>query len=266
MSDMLQKQSSLSDRHLLKRFWPYVRPFRLMVVGAALSIPLVSLVGLLPPLLLMHGIDVNLGGEAPHPVLREVLTRLGLLGPLQQNRAGLWATCTLFWGVIMVEYLFRSVQIFALQYAGHQSVGLLRRGLYHHVMGQSASFFDTRPTGALLTRTTSDIESLGESLSTGVVTILADVFNMVAIGALMLMLSVKLTLVSFAVAPILVLVVNFFRTRLKDTFIRVRTTLAAVNAFLQEHLAGVRIVQLFNREAYTYGVFKTRNLANLRAV
>lgn len=252
------------DLRLLRRYWPFASPFRRLVFVALLSIPVVSLLALGPPFLMMHGIDVNLTGRPAKPVFAGMLELVGLASALEPGEHGLGVTCLLFVGVAIAEYLGRSLQVFTLQYAGHRSVGLLRQTLFRHVSSQSAAFFDRNPTGALLTRTTNDIESLGESLTTGAITILADVFNIVAIAAFMLTLSVKLTLVSFAIAPILVVVVNFFRRRLKETFLGVRRALAEVNAFLQEHLAGVGIVQLFNREAKTYEEFKSRSIKHLR--
>jgi ATP-binding cassette subfamily B protein len=252
------------DYRILKRFWPYARPFRWLILASILSIPAVSLLGLAQPMMLLHGIDVNLQG-IPAPAGRQSVFRLlGLEAALNRGLAGVTTSGLIFAGLVVAEYALRSLQIYTLQYAGLRSIGRLRADMYDHVSSQSASYFDRNPTGALLTRSTSDIEALGEALATGVVTILGDVFNLVAITIAMLLLKVELTLVSFAIAPVLIVVVNFFRKRLKEAFIGVRKTLAEVSAFLQEHLAGVRIVQLFNHEAKTYAAFKVKNLKNLR--
>lgn len=253
------------DLRTIRRFWPYARKYRVMILAAVISVPLVSIFGLLPPFLLMHGIDVNIQGHPPHAIVSTLMQWLGWNTPLLVGKTGLYATAALFFWVILVDYVARSLQTFVLQYAGSQSVGALRRALFEHVSSQSAGFFDRNPTGALLTRTTNDIEALGDSLATGVVTILGDIFNLIAISTFMLLLSPSLTLVTFAIAPLLVITVNFFRRKLKQYFLEVRRTLAEVNAFMQEHLAGVRIVQLLNKNERVYTQFKEKNTRNLRA-
>ncbi len=262
---MAERSTTLkADLALLARFWPYARPHRGIILGALLSIPLVSLLGLAPPFLLMHGIDVNLMGRAPHHLLQAALDATGLDTAATRGARGLAVTTFLFLGFVLAEYATRSVQVFALQYAGQRSVGALRRALYQHVSRQAPAFFDRNPTGALLTRTTSDVEALGESLTIGAVSLLGDLFNIAAILLFMAMLSLELTLVSFALAPLLFLLVNFFRKRLRETFVGVRKTLAAVNGFFHEHVEGVEVVQLFNREERTYREFKRVSVQNLR--
>lgn len=262
---MADATSFKKDLASLKRFWPYARPYRVMVTSAVISVPMVSIIGLLPPFLLMHGIDVNLQQHPPHQLLQSGLTALNWTAPLQVGYEGLKATSLLFFFSILLDYVGRSVQNYTLQYAGSKAVGLLRRSLYAHITNQSAGFFDRNPTGGLLTRTTNDIEALGESLSTGVVSILGDIFNLLAISLFMLFLSPSLTLVTFAISPILVLTVNFFRRRLKQSYLDIRRTLSDVNSFMQEHLSGVRIVQLMGKNVRTYEQFKAANIKYLRA-
>lgn len=249
----------------LMRFWPFVEPYRILLFGVLLAVPLVSTLGLIPPYLIMHGIDTNLQGREPHTLLTTFLTWAGWTEPLTPGMVGLSATCALFFVFIGLDYVGKSLQSYLLQLIGYRSVGALRTRIYRHVTGQSASFFDRNPTGALLTRSTNDIEALGDSLTTGVVTIVGDMFNLLAISLFMLFLNPTLTLVTFCIAPILIMVVNYFQRKLKESYIDVRKTLSDVNAFMQEHLSGVRLVQLFNQEARTVSTFKSRNVLNLRA-
>lgn len=254
-----------TDFQTLRRFWPFLEPFRVLLFTSVGLVPLISLVGLAPPFLLMHGIDVNLQGHPGHALIRWILTTFGLQQALLQGYEGLLVTTTLFFGSVGLEYVIKSLQTYALQFSGLSAIGALRRAIYRHITGQSARYFDRNPTGALLTRATSDVESLSESLTMGMVTLLTDVFNVLAITGFMLMLSPGLTLVTFLVAPVLVLVVNFFRRKMKVSFIEVRKTLAEVNGFMQEHLSGVRIVQLFAQEPAVSAQFKAKNLPNLKA-
>ena len=250
---------------MFARYWVYARPDRWVVFIALCAVPIVSVLGLIPPVLLMHGIDVNLMGHRAAPLMASILEGVGLGAVLEPGMGGLEATAWLFLGVVLTEYIARSVYVFGLQFAGQRSVGRLRSAIYKHITNQSAAFFDRRPTGELLTRATSDVEALGDSLSTGVVTILSDVLNVAAIATLMALLSWKLTVVTFAVTPLLVVVVNFFRKRLRANYLAVRQSLAELNAFLQEHLVGIEVVQLFGRERSTYVRFKERGFRYLRS-
>lgn len=251
--------------HVLQRYWPFVEPYRVLLFSVLLAVPVVSTLGLAPPFLIMHGIDTNLQGRAPHHFVTEFLTAVGWTTPLEKGMVGLSATCTLFFMAIGLDYVGKSLQSYLLQFIGYRSIGALRSRLFRHVTSQSSSFFDRNPTGALLTRTTNDIEALGDSLTTGLVTIVGDVFNLLAISIFMLILHPTLTLVTFCIAPVLIMVVNYFQRKLKESYIDVRKTLSDVNAFMQEHLAGVRLVQLFGQETRTVKLFKSRNVLNLRA-
>lgn len=229
---------------MLGRFWPFARPWKGLFIAALLAIPLGTAASLAQPWLLKHAIDEDLSNG---------------------DMSGLMRTVWMMVGVAVVEYLLRTGQTFGLQYIGYKSIADLRRRLFDHVCQLPASYFDTTPTGALLTRSTNDVEALGESLSSGVVTILGDVVLIVGILVVMLTMDVKLTLVSLTAAPIIVLIVNFFRRRLRQTFLDVRKSLSLVNGFLAEHLYGVKVIQLFNRQARTYSEFKDLNFTYLRA-
>ena len=141
----------------------------------------------------------------------------------------------------------------------------LRMEIFGHLQRLSVTYFDRNPVGRLMTRVTSDVETLNELFSSGVVTIFGDVFTLVAIMAMMLVIDVKLALVTFAVIPLVWLTAAIFRRRVRDAFRDIRYRLARLNAFLQERLSGMRVVQLFGREEASAERFAELNREHLAA-
>jgi ATP-binding cassette subfamily B protein len=202
---------------------PYKRP---LVIALSL-IPLLALCTVAQPRLLGIAID-------EYMILKDL--------------DGLAWIALLYLLVATGEYLFSATHTWLLGTVGARAIGDLRRDVYKHVMSQGQHFFDRRPTGRLLSRTTSDIEALGESFFSGVVGIISDVARLIAIVAIMLTLDPGLTAVAFAVLPAIAVVVNWFRKRLRDYSVKIRVLVAKLNAFIQEHLSGIDVVQLMGRE------------------
>src|SRR5690606_20889133 len=121
----------------------------------------------------------------------------------------------------------------------------LRMQVFSHLQRLSIAYFDRHPVGRLMTRATSDVETLNELFSSGVVTVFGDLFTLVAITAMLLATDWRLALVAFAVMPLMLLAAVTFRRHVRSSFRDIRTRVARLNAFLQEHLAGVRVIQLF---------------------
>jgi ATP-binding cassette subfamily B multidrug efflux pump len=139
-------------------------------------------------------------------------------------------------------------QLYALQLLGQRSMHGLRVAIYRHVISQRTAFFDRMPVGRLLTRMTNDVENINEMFANGVVTLAADLIKLIGIVIVMLTIDVKLTLMTFLTMPLLLVVVNYARVLMRNSFREIRVKLAALNAFAQEHLSGMKVVQLFARE------------------
>src|SRR5690606_15581123 len=120
--------------------------------------------------------------------------------------------------------------------------------VFRHIQRQALSFFDRTPIGKLITRTTSDVESLSDVLSAGVVTILGDLFRIIFIAAFMFSLSVQLALITLAVVPLMLWATMWFKKMVRVQYRETRKQVARLNSFMQEHVTGMSIVQLFNRE------------------
>lgn len=241
-----------SNRALLLRLWRYARQDARWLALGLVAVPMMSLAGLAQPWLIKEAID--------GPIL-------AALDPAKA-KADAWSLewiSLCFLGAVVGEYLLRGTQLYALQLLGYRALERLRRAIFEGVIGQGLGFFDRRSTGSLLSRSTNDVEALGEVLAFGIVGIVGDVIDIVAIGAAMLVLDVHLTLVSLVVAPFVVLLVNRFRAGLRHWSAEIRVANAAAAGYFSEALSGRAIVQQSGREAQTLKEYKALNHRYLRA-
>jgi ABC-type multidrug transport system fused ATPase/permease subunit len=227
MSDQSTSGGQVSSIALLRRFWSFGRPHQRWVwVGLSL-IPLVAGMAALRPLLVKHAVDENIP---------------------QANTLGLRFTAMLFLGAVIAEFLCSAAQIYALQRAGHAIIYDVRRTVFAHVLRLPARFFDRNALGSLLTRTTSDVEALSETMTFGVFAILTDIVIIGSILVAMFVLSPMLTLITLAVAPVLFVLVRYVGAALRRLQLEVRKAQSRQTGFLAEQLSGVTVVQLFGRE------------------
>lgn len=226
------------DLVTLKRIWPFARPDA-WAMGLALALtPLVAGLNLAQPWLLKEAID---GHIVP--------------GTLD----GLRGVALMYLGAVVGGYLLEAVYTMSLSWSGQRTILRLRRALYQHALGLTQGFFDRQPAGKLLTRITSDVESLGESLAAGSVTIVLDILLIGGILTAMFALDWRLSIALLVIAPPLLATLEFLRRRMRKLFLTVREALAAVNAFLAERVDGVEVVQLFGDEDRTVDRFRARN-------
>jgi ATP-binding cassette subfamily B protein len=227
MSDESTTGGQASTTALLRRFWTYAIPHKRWIwVGMAL-IPLVAGMSTLRPLLVKHAVDVDIP---------------------QGDAVSLRLTAMAFLAAVIAEFLCSAAQVYTLQRAGHAIIYDVRRLVFAHVMRLPARFFDRNALGSLLTRTTSDVEALSETMSFGVFTIITDIVIIVSILVAMFVLSPMLTLVTLAVAPVLFVLVRYVGAALRRLQLEVRKAQSRQTGFLAEQLSGVTVVQLFGRE------------------
>ena len=229
---------------LLKELWKFVRPHKSWLFAGLIVIPILAGTTAYRPLLLKQIIDDRLP-----------------TGDL----AGARDLALLFLALVVLEFISLSSQIYCLQRAGHQTIYDLRKALFSHAVRLPARFFDHHPIGNLLSRTTSDVEGLGETLSFGVFTILTDIFIIASILVSMFMLDAKVTLWSLALAPFLWLVVRFFAGALRKLQLEIRRAQGVQTGHLAEQLAGISVLQLFGREKAAHERYADLGRRYLRA-
>lgn len=228
------------DGRLMARFIRYVLPYRWLAVAALCLLPLSAAARLAQPWVMKVAID------------EYIVT--GRMEGLPLVAAG-------FLALILAESLLTFIEVWLLQYLGQKVMFDLRLELFGHVQRLPASFFDRTPTGSLVTRLTSDVEVLGEMFAAGIITVVGDILFLAGIIGVMLWMNLKLSLVTFAVLPVLIWVAFTFRVRMRKAFREVRARLANLNTFLAETIGGMAVVQLFNRQETERREFTRLNAA-----
>lgn len=226
------------EPHLIRRIFSYVWPYRgRVLISIVLLIATAALQQVGPYLTKVAVDDYMVKGDFPG------LIRIVIL-----------------YGVLFVVLSFvRIGQALLTGWVGENVMFDLREEIFSHIQKQSLSFFDRNPVGRLVTRVTSDVQTLSEIFSSGIVVFFGDLFTLIGIVVAMMLLNWKLAIVAVAAVPLMVLVTFQFRGRLRGAFREVRLRTAKLNSFLQEHLSGMRIVQLFNHQRATDKGFEQVN-------
>ncbi len=222
------------DARLMRRLLVYLRPYRWQAAVALAAIIAGSVLQLAQPYLMKVAID-----------------RYIAHGDLQ----GLNTIALLFLAVLVGSFVFEYTQTFIMQMIGQRIMFDLRMQIYEHLQRLDLKFYDRNPVGRLMTRVTTDVDVLNDLFTSGLITVFGDVFTLVGIMVVLLTLNWKLALVSFSVLPLIVLVTQWFRRNVRDSYRTVRLWIARINAYLQEHISGMSTVQLFRREARNYARF-----------
>lgn len=244
------------DRRLARRILATVMPYRRRLVLALGLIGVSTALGLVTPVLVQEAIDGPLARAVAPDALRLTgfLARwLGIesasdLGDSEARWRLLGAVSVLFALTLVVQYWLRSWQWVVMNETGQNIMRDLRLRLFAHLQRQSLRFFQSQPVGRLVTRVTSDVEALNELLSSGVVTFLADLLSLAGIVALLFLVDARLALLALVVVPPLLLVTYLFRTMARRHYREIRRRIAHLNAFTQESISGMDIIQIARRE------------------
>jgi len=226
------------DSRLMRRLWGVTRPHRRLVLFSMLLFPAVAALELLQPWLTKIAID------------RYILTG---------DWPGLSRIAAAYLACLLVLYGLRVAISYLTQLAGQQVMHDLRAALFAHLQRQGAAFFDRSPVGRLMTRVLSDVEAINELFASGAMAVVGDVLTLGGIVVLMLVLNWDLALVTFALVPVLAAGAAYFRLKARESYRGVRTRLARLNAFLQESLQGMAVIQLVARERREAEIFAGLN-------
>ena len=231
------------DARLMARLWAVTRPHKRLVLVSLVLFPLTAAAELLQPYLIKVAIDHHI---------------------LAGDWSGLSRIAGLFLLTLVVLYALRAALAYVTQLTGQRVMHDLRQALFAHLQRQDSAFFDRNPVGRLMTRVLNDVEAINELFTSGVVAIVGDVVTLTGVVIILLSLNWKLALVTFALVPVLVVGAAYFRLRARESYRAVRRQLARLNAFLQESLQGMTVIQLFAREPQEAAAFAGLN-GGLRA-
>ncbi|MBI1806409.1 MAG: ABC transporter ATP-binding protein [Ignavibacteria bacterium] len=226
------------DSRLMKRLLKYLKPYRRYVaLGIIMSIA-VSAMEAVRPWFTKHAVDVNIA---------------------QHDKHGLLMTALWFLGVLFLRGAIQYANAYLTQWIGQKTIFDLRMELFAHLQQLSLKFYDRNPIGRLITRVTNDIEVLNEMFSSGIVMVFSDVFTIIGILYFMFSMSWELAAVSLSVLPLLFYGTFLFRKKAREAYREVRIQLARINTFMQEHITGMMVDQIFNREKKSFEKFSEIN-------
>ncbi len=237
------------DARLMRRLIKYLKPYRWHVaLGIVLSL-LVSAMEAVRPTFTKIAVDTNIA---------------------QNDKQGLLRTAALFLAVMVVRGFIQYANAYLTQWIGQRTIFDLRMEVFQHLQRLSLKFYDQNPIGRLITRLTNDVEVLNEMFSSGIVMVFSDVFTIIGIFYFMFTMNWKLALVTLSVLPFLFYGTFLFRKKARETYRDVRIQIARINTFMQEHITGMLVDQIFNREKKSYTKFTTINAAhrdaNIRSI
>jgi len=235
------------DRVIVKRMMVFAKPYWYLFVTALILIFGVTGASLARPYLTKIGIDKYIASS-----FRGTM-------PAQEASRGIWRLGILFFVLIIIEFIFGYLQHYILELAGKRIIRDIRHKVFSHIQHLPLSYFDKQAAGRVVTRITNDPETINEMFSSVLVGFIKNVVQMIAIIVVMFRLSYRLTLVSFMVLPLIVLAAVVFRRKARRVWQRIRAKLSAINAFLAEHLAGMKIIQIFNMQEKKYEEFDQIN-------
>jgi len=237
------------DARLMRRLLRYLRPYRLQVaIGILLSLMISAF-------------------EAVRPYFTKVAVDVDIA---HGDTDGLLVTSLLFLGVLIVRGLIQYASAYLTQWIGQRTIFDLRMEIFRHLQSRSLRFYDKNPIGRLITRVTNDVEVLNEMFSSGIVMVFSDVFTIIGIFYFMFAMDVTLSFVTLSVLPILFWGTFLFRKKAREAYRDVRLQIARINTFMQEHITGMSVDQIFAREGRSADQFAEVNAAhrdaNMRSI
>jgi ATP-binding cassette, subfamily B, multidrug efflux pump len=255
MSDFREEEKlgKLYDTRLTHRLTKYLRPYRWQVILAVAMSLAVAGMDILGPFLFGRGVD------------RYVVP--GWRGEVVRHQAivGLSLIALAYLGSILASFALQYIQVRIMQSVGQQTMYDLRKEIFEHLQRLPMSFFDRSPVGRLVTRCTTDVDALNDLFATGVAAMLNDFVFIFGLAIVLIKWRPFLGLVTLSPLPFMILVTYFFRNHVRDANRRIRTAIARINGFLQEHISGMAIVQLFNRERKSRAQFAELNRIHMEA-
>jgi len=237
------------DFVLLKRVLAFAKPYRLQFTIAAISAVLLSVLGPMRPMLINYAIDNYI---------------------LIPDKEKLLNITTLLLGLLFVEAFIQFFYIYLSTWIGQHVIQDLRAKIFKHILSLKMKYFDNTPIGTLVTRAVSDIETIADIFSQGLLVIIAELLKLVVVIIMMFYTDWRLAIITMLTIPILLVATSWFKRNIKASFQDVREQVSQLNTFVQEHIVGMNVVQIFNREQAEYEKFKAINKshrdAHLRSI
>ena len=250
------------DSRLMRRLLRYLRPYKLQTALSAVAIVFKAASDVVGPYLVKVAVDTYMT-----PSTAEQAGHLSWLARhlSRDPTTGISQIGLLYLGALALTFLLEFVQTYLMQWTGQKIMFDMRSEIFRHLQRMAPAFFDHNPVGKLVTRVTSDVDALNEMFTAGVLAIFEDVFVLAFIVVIMLEMSWPLALLALAVLPAILYVTKIFRNHVRESYRRIRSAIARINSYMQEHVSGMQVVQLFNREQRAYDDFAAINQQHMDA-
>lgn len=235
---MSSKKEPLFDFGLFKRLFQFIKPYKLVFYGVFFAVIIIAVLGVSTPILLQKAIDNNLS--------------------LKEEKGFLFYSI-IMGGLLLIEFIFQLFFIFYSGWLGQSVVKDIRVKLFNHLLSFKMKYYDTSSVGVLITRAVTDMERIADIFGQGLFMIFRDLLQMVVVSIVMLFMSWKLSLIVFMMLPVVLYATKVFQKYMKTAFEQVRTEVSNLNSFVQERVIGMKILQLFTREAIENEKFKVIN-------
>jgi ATP-binding cassette subfamily B multidrug efflux pump len=246
------------DSRLMKRLLTYLRPYKWQVAISLVSILLKAGADVLGPYLTKVVVDKYLAPVAgTHTPFDFFLSSKPLVGIAQIGAMGA--------GLLLFSFVLEYLQTYFMQWTGQKVMFDLRAQIFRLLQRMHIAFYDKNPVGRLVTRVTTDVDAVNEMFTSGVVSIFEDIFVLAGIVAIMMLMNWKLAVITFAVLPLIGIATRVFRDKVRESYRRIRVAIARINAYLQEHVSGMVVLQLFNREERAFDKFSDVNAVHMDA-
>ncbi len=232
------------DMNLLRRILRYIAPYKKIFWFTAFLTVFLGVIAPVRPMLIKYGIDEKVA---------------------HNDLPGLWQVTLLMIGILIIEAGFQYLHTYLANWLGQNVINDLRKQLFRHITTFQLSYFDRNPIGMLVTRTVSDIETIADVFSNGVLVIIGDILKLIAVIFVMFWIDWRLALISLLPIPLLIFATSTFKKAIKTAFQQVRNKVSQLNTFVQEHITGMAVVQLFNRQQTEMERFKKINFEHYQA-
>jgi len=253
------------DLYLLRRLWPYIRPYWPQVVlTLLLFFPLFAL-ELAPAVIIKVGLDSFITPEDAATRAVDPLLRLGLVPAAPAGIDPLYWLGALLFVAMILGSAFQYLNMAIMGWTGQSAMRDVRREVFAHIERLHLGFFDRYPVGRLVTRATNDVENVAEMFTAGIVALVTDVLRMLGVAVALFFVDARLAFLTFLVVPVLSVAAVIFRFKVREAFRKVRVRIARINAYVQENVSGMKIVQLFGRERRNYRDFEALNAEHRNA-
>jgi len=243
------KTGKVLDFDLLKRVLEFAKPYKVTFFIAALSAILLSVLGPTRPLLINHAIDNYI---------------------VIPDKQGLINITMILMAILVIEGVLQFFYIYLSTWLGQHVIQDLRTKVFKHILSLRMKYFDNTPIGTLVTRSISDIETIADIFSQGLLVIIAELLKLIVVVSMMFYVDWRLALIAMLTIPILLVATSWFKRNIKASFQDVREQVSQLNTFVQEHIVGMNVVQIFNREKSEYDKFfkinKEHRDAHLRSI